>query len=352
MKRFQNIQQFFNWEYWPTSLFYLPNIPYAIYLAARAKHTAFFSAANPSIKSSGNGTESKYKTLQLIPEKFRPKTVFLTPNSSVETVINRLKNNAIEFPVIAKPDIGFKGLLVQKLVSKKELEAYLKRYPVDVLIQEFLEYTNECGIFYYKHPNQKEGCISSITLKRFLAVIGDGTSTLEQLIKEDQRAHRFFHQITKNPKFELKRIPYSGEVVQLTSIGNHTKGTQFICGEHLISKKLEHTFNQLSNCIDGWFYGRVDVKYNTFEELENGTDFKVLEINGIISEPTHMYDRETYTYLQALKAIRKHWKSLFNVATINNRDHKIPYKNTAVFINELLELRSYIQKLKHLSNSN
>ena len=90
----------------------------------------------------------------------------------------------------------------------------------------------------------------------------------------------------ENLKFELKRIPYSGEVVQLTCIGNHAKGTQFICGEHLISKKLEHTFNQLNNCIEGWFYGRVDVKYNTFDELENGTDYKVLEINGIISEPT------------------------------------------------------------------
>lgn len=333
-------------------MFYLPNLPYAFYLAIKAKHITFFSAANPSIKSSGNGTESKYDTLRLIPEKFRPKTVFVTPNCSINKVLKTLKAQKIAFPIIAKPDIGFKGLLVKKLASKQELGAYLNKYPIDILLQEFLDYENECGIFYHKNPNQENGCISSITLKKFLAVIGNGTSTLEQLIKADKRATRYFHELTENHKDELDKIPSDGNVIQLTSIGNHAKGTQFICGEHLITKKLEHTFDQLSASIDGWYYGRVDVKYNNFDELENGMNFKVLEINGIISEPTHMYDRKNYTYLQALKSIRSHWKSLYCVATANNKYYKVPYKSTGTFINELLHLRNYTQKLKQLSKSN
>lgn len=61
-------------------MFYIPNLPYAFYLAAKAKHAAFFSAANPSIKSSGNGTESKFTTLGLIPDKYKPKSILHVAN--------------------------------------------------------------------------------------------------------------------------------------------------------------------------------------------------------------------------------------------------------------------------------
>jgi hypothetical protein len=30
----------------------------------------------------------------------------------------------------------------------------------------------------------------------------------------------------------------------------------------------------------GFFFGRMDVMYNTFEELENGKNFAVVELNG------------------------------------------------------------------------
>lgn len=42
-------------------MFYIPNLTYAFYLAFRAGHSVFFSAANPGIKSSGNGSESKFE---------------------------------------------------------------------------------------------------------------------------------------------------------------------------------------------------------------------------------------------------------------------------------------------------
>ena len=350
MKSANKIQKLFNWEYWPTSMFYVPNLPYAFYLAAKAKHSAFFSAANPCIKSSGNGTESKYKTIQLIPERFKPKTIFVGPNSNIDKVFAELKLSEINFPLIAKPDIGFRGLLVKKIHSAKELKRYLDQYPIDIIIQEFLDYKNECGIFYHKKPNQEKGTITSITLKKFLAVIGDGKSTFKELILTNDRAKRYIDILAEIHQDKLHSIPTKGQKIKLTAIGNHSKGTQFICGGHLITKKLEQTFDQLSNSIDGWYYGRIDIKYNTFEELENGSNFKILEINGILSEPTHIYDSETYTYLQALKAIRTHWESLFQVATINNKQYNVPYKSSKKFIQEMFELRAYTKKIKNLSN--
>ena len=340
------IEKYLNWEYWPSSMFYVPNLPYAFYLAIRAKHPAFFSAANPAIKSSGNGTESKFETIQLVPEKYRPKSVLVKPKTTFEEVLSNLKYAEIDFPLIAKPDIGFRGLLVKKIDSKQELENYLINYPINIIIQEFLDYKNECGVFYHRKPNEKKGRISSVTLKKFIAVTGDGKSTLKELILTDKRAKLYIELFESIHKSNLDKIPESNETVRLTVIGNHSKGTQFINGSHLISKKLTETFDQLSHSIDGWYYGRVDIKYNNFEELENGIDYKVLEINGIIAEPTHIYDAENYTYFNALREIRNHWKSLFFISVQNHKTKNVPYKGVKKFVNEMLELRNYISSIK------
>ncbi|TCI85666.1 D-alanine--D-alanine ligase [Tenacibaculum sp. M341] len=343
-----NITKLTNWEYWPSSMFYLPNLPYAFYLAIRAKHPAFFSVANPAIKSSGNGTESKFDTIQLVPEKFRPKSILIKPKTDFSIIKKKIEKSNIEYPLIAKPDIGFRGLLVKKINSEVDLKKYFDSYPIDIIIQEFLDYENECGVFYHRNPKSNKGVITSITLKKFISVIGDGKSSLQELIHQDNRAKIYFDLFKEIHKENLDSIPSENEVIKLTVIGNHSKGTQFINGNHLISKKLENTFDQLSKSIDGWYYGRVDLKYNSFKELEEGIDFKVLEINGIIAEPTHIYDSENFTYFKALKAIRNHWKYLFNISITNHEIKKIPYKSPLQFINEVLQLKKYIISIKKL----
>ncbi|TYP96995.1 hypothetical protein C7447_1058 [Tenacibaculum adriaticum] len=348
MRRSSSIEKILNWEHWPSSMFYVPNLPYAFYLAIRAKNITFFTATNPGMKSSGNGTESKYKTILLVPEKYRPKSILILPNTDFTSVLLQLEKNKITFPIIAKPDIGFRGLLVKKINSKKELKYYLDNYPIKIIIQEFLDYENECGVFYHRNPNSKKGNISSLTLKHFLSVEGDGTSTLEELILSDNRAKLYIDLFEKIHQEIIHSVPKEKETIKLTAIGNHSKGTQFINGNHLISKQLKKTFDELSKSIDGWYYGRVDIKYNKFEELENGFDFKVLEINGIISEPTHIYDSQNYTYFKALKAIRSHWKSLFKIAITNHKEFNIPYKSPRKFIDEILQLRDYISTIKKL----
>lgn len=342
------IKKLTNWEYWPSAMFYIPNLPYAFYLAIRAKNPVFFSATNPSIKNSGNGTESKFDVLQLIPEKYCPKSILVLPQTNFDTVLNEIAQKEISFPLIVKPDIGFRGLLVKKINSTSELKEYLHSYPINIIIQEFLDFKNECGIFYHRNPTKEKGWISSLTLKRFLTVTGNGTNTLLQLILNDERAKLYADILKDIHKNKLTTIPKNKEVVKLSVIGNHSKGTQFINGNHLITKQLEETFDLVNKSIKGWYYGRVDIKYNSFEELQQGKNFKILEINGIISEPTHIYDSKNYTYFKALKAIRTHWKSLFEIATTNHKQKNIPYKVTTEFINEVFQLKNYIKKIKRL----
>jgi len=329
-------------------MFYIPNLPYAFYLAFKAKHLAFFSAANPCIKSSGNGTESKYETIMLVPEKYRPKSLLVKPNTNFENVLVDIQKQKITFPLIAKPDIGFRGLLVKKIDSETELKSYLQKYPIDTIVQEFLNYENECGVFYHRNPESETGKITSLTLKRFLSVIGNGKDTLKELILKDNRAKLYLDLFSEIHKKTLDNIPKKNETVKLTAIGNHSKGTQFINGNHLISDTLVKTFDKLNKAIPGWFYGRIDLKYNSFSSLEKGLDFKILEINGILAEPTHIYDSENYTYFKALKSIRTHWRNVYEIATTNNKKFDTPYKSPKVFTSEMLELKKHVSIIKKI----
>ncbi len=339
----------FQWEHWPAFMFYVPLVPFYIYATIKAKHLVSYLIANPAIKYSGCGTESKFETLQLIPEKYRPKTIFVSKNNNFNDVLLNIEKADIKFPLIAKPDIGFRGYLVKKIDTENDLEIYLEKNKIDIIVQEFIDYKNECGLFYHRIPDETEGKITSITLKKFLTVTGNGTSSLSELILIDKRAYLYYNLLEGIHKEKMDEIPEKEKKIKLTTIGNHSKGTQFINGNHLISKNLEQMMDILSKQIDNWFYGRLDIKYNTFEELTNGENFKILEINGIISEPTHIYDPTNTTYFGALKSIRKHWEIIYIIAKKNHKISNIPYPKFIPYFKNMMWLRKYTKKLKHLN---
>lgn len=340
--------RFKNWEYWPSYMFYLPNIPYAIYLALKAKNIVFFSATNPAIKHSGNGSESKFKTLQLIPKEYKPISIYIKSQDVITHTLHQLKQNNIQYPLIVKPDIGFRGLLVQKINNETELLNYLSNYKdINLIIQELITFKNECGLFYHRFPEEEYGKITSITLKEYVSVIGDGISTLKILIKNHKRAKLYIDLLFELHKNNLDFILPKGEKKVLNSIGNHSKGTQFINGNHLISKKLEKSIDTIFKQIPNWYYGRLDIKYNNFEELIQLKNFKVIEINGIISEPTHIYDPEKINYFDALKEIRKHWTLMYQIATTNHRNFQIEYDKFSSFYKSLKQLKKYSKLIKN-----
>ena len=336
-----------NWEYWPSYMFYVPNIPYAIYLAIKAKSIVFFSATNPAIKHSGNGSESKFSTMQLIPEAYKPTSIFIKAEDAISKTLFQIEQHNIEYPLIIKPDIGFRGLLVNRIKTKNELLDYLKKHQtLNLIIQEYISYKNECGIFYHRIPNEKKGHITSITLKKYLTVIGDGTSSLKELILKDDRAKLYLDLLKELHKDTFETILKKDEKKVLNVIGNHSKGTQFINGNYLITPELENAIDNIVKQIPNWFYGRLDLKYNTIEDLIALQNFKILEFNGIISEPTHIYDPTNSSYFEALKEIRKHWKILYQIANLNHKTYNIKYDTVSDFLNSLNHLKKYTTKIK------
>lgn len=351
MKRNPAFVKFTQWEHWPTLAYYIPLFPFFLWRSVKAGHPIFYTIANPAILFSGNGTESKFKTLDLLPEPLKPKSFLFSQNDSIEELQKKIAENDFEFPLIAKPDIGFRGYLVKKIDSMGALQNYLQHVDEDVIIQEFIPYENELGIFYHRIPGHKKGCITSVTIKKFIKVIGDGHLTLAELIQKDNRAFLYANLFQAIHHDKLGHVLNKGEKMTLSVIGNHSKGTQFINGNHLINEELENFTDKICQQVQGWYYGRLDVKYKSYEQLLKGEDFKIIEVNGIISEPTHIYDatHENASYFKALKSINSHWDIMAKIAQKLHRDQHIPYPSMLAYFKNMLWLRAHTKKLKKLN---
>lgn len=339
----------FHFEYWSMSAYYWPLILFYLpYLCLRARHLTFYTAANPGIYTAGLGLESKFDTIQKIPERFRPKTILVRSGEGLEQILANLKQAEISFPLIAKPDVGFRGLLVKKINDQYELETYLQKFPITFLLQEFIALPVECGILYYRYPGQANGAVSSVTLKKFLGVVGDGEKTVFELIQEEPRAILQLPRLQKQQPDLLSLIPEQGKRISLGIIGNHSKGTMFIKGNHLIDQELVSTWDKIWEELDGIDYGRFDIRGESWEKIKQAKDIKILEINGVCSEPTHIYDPINSSYFKALRDILQHWTVIGRIARANhaNGTSYMPALKLAKAFKELFAYQKQIKLLE------
>lgn len=291
--------------------------------------------------------ESKYETLMKLPETLRPVSVLLKKGTLLNKALEEMQKVGLSFPIIAKPDLGFRGLLVKKINNEEALKDYLERYPIDCILQELLELPEEVGVFYYRFPDEEKGHISSLTTKEFLSVTGDGQSTLNELIAQSPRATLQLPRIEEQMPHQLAEVPVSGEKVNLGIIGNHAKGTRFINSNDLIDEQMVATFDRICQQIEGFYYGRFDLKCKSQEALRTGEGLKVIELNGTCSEPTHIYDPQKGTYFSAIRDIARNWSLIYKIARINRRKG-IRYESHKTIANEFLDLFAYQKMIREL----
>ncbi len=336
-------QKFFirlmSWEYWPFNLVYIPVFLYYGWLALRARHLLFFSAANPGIPAGGLVGESKSDILDKIPHQWKPKGLLIPAHCSHEDCLRQLQSAALPFPLIAKPDIGERGLLVELISDSLALKTWRELHPVDVLIQEYIAYPNEVSVLHFRFPGQQTGRISSITLKKYLSVQGNGRDTLGQLIRDYPRARLQEDKLRLSHAQRWNDVPAKGEEIVFHTIGNHSKGCMFLDGRHLNSEQLLQTFDQINSHLDGIFYGRYDIKCASFEALTQGRDFYILEFNGVKSEPAHIY-QPGYPILRFYRDILWHWKVIWHISRENHR-RGVAYMSHRVGLGRLKALLQY-----------
>ena len=162
-------------------------------------------------------------------------------------------------------------------------------------------------------PNALEGKITSLCVKKTLEVIGDGHSTIELLMENYPRARFQLERFKKDFPELVRQIPAKGERIELEPIGNHSRGTTFLNGNVHINEELEKVFDKIALKMEGIYYGRFDMKCESVELLQEGKVFKILEFNGIASEPAHIYD-PSYSVIQAYKDIFQHWKIIYQIS--------------------------------------
>jgi len=329
----------FHYEFWPYWLFYLPMYFYGIYLAIRAWTPTYFTAANPGMEYGGAFKMSKFEILQGIDDKYLPGGIMLPDEERRNLQIERLEEGGLEFPLIAKPDVGERGKGVEMINSFDELQEYLQKNSGRIILQEYIDLPLELGILYYRFPDGSRKEITSVVIRDFLSVEGDGETNLRDLLNKEFRARKRKKYLEVKFENRLDEIPVRGETIILEPIGNHSRGTRFLNGNHLINKELLKTITTIAETVPGFDYGRFDVKAESLDALYSGKNLKILELNGVSSEPGHIYD-PGFRLINAYRAIGKHMHIIFKISRMNH-ESGVPY---APFLRFLKDLIFHIQR--------
>ncbi|MEM7586760.1 MAG: alpha/beta fold hydrolase, partial [Acidobacteriota bacterium] len=255
-----------HWEFWPRWAFYPPVVLYVLWLGLRHRSLTVFTAANPGIPNGGGfHGESKAEILEGLSSRwiarFRRLPAAADPAEQRAAVSDFMRGLGLDYPIVLKPDQGLRGVGVAVVGSDDEVDTYLAdpdKRGRDLLVQEYVG-GPELGIFYVRHPDQETGRIFSITEKVRPHVVGDGSSTLEQLILADSRAVSlapvYFHILAA----EIDRVPEVGERVQLVEVGSHSGGVVCLDGRDYETEELAAAIDALSHSYEGFYFGRFDL---------------------------------------------------------------------------------------------
>jgi len=225
-----------------------------------------------------------------------------------------LERHGLAFPVVLKPDVGERGSGVAVIRNESELEAYLRTAEEDTIIQQYVDGL-EFGVFYYRFPGESEGRVFSITEKHFPTVVGDGNRSLAELILQDQRAVCLADVYLSRSRRPVDEVPMAGEPVRLVEIGSHCRGSVFLDGSHLKTSALEKGIDRISQRHPGFYFGRYDVRTPSIQALQEGF-FRVIELNGVSAEATHIYD-PAVSGLNAYRVLFRQWRLAFEIGSMN-----------------------------------
>jgi hypothetical protein len=297
------------------------------------------TAANPSFPGGGFYGESKADILALaqrhVPQWVAPAiridrpsaTAGLDPSVECAAALAELADAGIALPVVAKPDLGCRGAGVKLVRSEADLQAYLQAFPADasLVLQQLVPFEGEAGVFYVRRPGQDRGRIVSITLKYFPCVTGDGLRTLRELITADPRAGRLSHLYFKRHTARLDTVPAAGESIRLAFAGSHSRGAIFRNGSHLVTPEMEARFDAIAQALPEFHFGRFDIRFERFADVQLGRGFSIVEINGAGAESTHIWDRST-GLLTAWRDLMRQYRWLFEIGAANRRRGFLPMR--------------------------
>jgi hypothetical protein len=320
------------YEFWSPRVF---EAPFYVYLGAQCLLNGVgikgLAKANYCLDHGEIGIGSKYKSQMSFDQQyFLPTSLVKSELSDTEKRRFILKFVEVHnYPVILKSDVGCVGKGIVKISSEADLDEKIPLLLGDYIVQKFTPYLYECGIFYIRENGKPK--ITGINQKHFPTVIGNGSDTLSALAKNHPRYTHHWHSFLQY--IDLSRVPKEGESVRLSFIGSHTLGCKFTDDMYLLTPALEQATFDVFAGQPGFNFGRVDVKAESEAALKAGK-FVVIEVNGVASLPTHMFDPK-FSVFEAYKIFFEHGKYLARIA----REHKKQ-------VMDLLPYRQILEKVK------
>lgn len=310
------------WEFWPAWIFYPPVALYCFWQGIKHRSFSLPAVANLNQKNGGIVGESKIGILGELMTTFPDLTAeaFLIEAGSAATRLAGITElcllHEIGMPFVLKPEIAQRGAGFKKIQSMEEVREYLSRVSAPLILQRYVAAPHEAGIFYYRFPGEPNGHILGITRKVFPCVTGDGIRTIRELIEADPRARLIAQTYLKRFGAEAGRVIARGEQFRLVEAGNHCQGCEFRDGSELLSGELLHTFDSISQNLRGFFVGRFDVRYGSDDDLRQGRNFQIIELNGAASEATHIYDSRNSLW-SAYRMLFRQWRIIYAIGAAN-----------------------------------
>ncbi len=314
----------YRYEFWPPWVFYLPLVPWVVYLAIRHRGFTTATAVNPAIPDGGLVGESKFDILRQMhgQERWVVPTALLRDGEDADERVDNLRcvmqERGWSYPVILKPDVAERGTGLRLAQNEASARTYFSEMGGDVLVQTYHPGPYEAGIFYYRLPGKRHGTILSITDKEFPVIAGDGEHTLRQLIWLHKRYRMQARTFFKRHKQDLDHVFEKGEKVPLGMAGNHAQGALFRDGAHLVTPALCERMDSIADGFPGFDFGRFDVRYSDIEKFKAGEDLAIVEVNGALSESTNIYDPK-FTLVDAHRLLFRQWAILFKIGALRIR---------------------------------
>lgn len=315
-------------EFWPIWVMYCPVVIQWLLLAAYHRSLSLPLIANPAIPSAGMVGFSKAGFLE---QAQPPARHWILPwvthtvssdnlSAQVDHILAHLADNKLALPIVGKPDMGCRGVGIKLIKTESELHQYVSHYPVGstLMLQRLADWEPEAGIFYIRYPNEEKGRVVSMALKYAPYVVGNGVSTLRQLLAADARASQIMHLYEARHQSKLDHVIAEGEPYRLVFAASHCRGAVFRDGRQYISEALSARINEIMAAFPEFYYGRLDIKFSSIERLVEGEDIAIIEVNGASSESLHIWDKKAGLG-EAWSALLGQYRTLFKIGAINRK---------------------------------
>ncbi|MFG0293130.1 MAG: alpha/beta fold hydrolase [Phycisphaerales bacterium JB050] len=345
--------RFYQPEFWPVSIFYLPLIAWLVVLSIRHRSLTVFTCANPGIPNGGGvvgeaksricegfarGGAPVLESLQIPDFEEEDQDREQIAARRVDLLVRAMESPGSGlggFPIVLKPEAGQRGTGVKIVASVEAAQHYFEGCEGVVIAQRYDPGPCEFGLFWMRDlstgasipMDDRPGFVFSITRKEFPSVEGDGESTLEQLIWHHPRYRMQGKIFQKRHEAKLDLVLERGQVFQLARAGNHAQGTMFLDGADLITPELcawaeqaMQSYRDPGGRID---FGRMDVRCPSEDDFRAGRNISIIECNGTFSESTNMYDPDK-SLLFMYRTLFRQWALLYRIGAARRREGAKP----------------------------